>query len=254
MRAVRTTMLLCGAVVGCAPSQEAVHVELAVDLDASTVDASTNDLGWTVTLSDARIAAADVQFTIQGEMHTSTAWLDGWLVRTAWAHPGHYAGGDVTGELVGDFVFDWISGDGMALGVADVLTGDYNGFNFTFRRAGPEDVDGDDPLLGHTAYFAGEARKGADVVTFTAALDVNEKTQMVGAPFELAVAAETTAKIGIQLEATDPIESRSMFDGLDFAALDEAGLGVVEILPGSAAHNIFVRTIQSHVHYAAEAN
>lgn len=254
MRAVRTTMLLCGAVLGCAPSQEAVHVDLAVDLDASTVDESTNDSGWAVTLTGARIAASDVQFTIQGEMHQSTAWLDGWLVRTAWAHPGHYAGGDVTGELVGNFVFDWISGDGMELGVADVLTGDYNGFNFTFRRAGAGDVDADDPLLGHTAHFTGTARKGGAEVEFTAVLDVNEETQMVGAPFELTVTAETMAKIGIQLEATDPVESKSMFDGLDFAALDEDGDGQVAIEPGSAAHNIFVRTIQSHVHYNAEAN
>ncbi len=253
MRTIQASLLL---VVGCAPSQEAVHVPIEVALDASTVTASTNDLGWTVTLTDARIAVKDLQFTILGEMHEdgATAWLEGWLVRRAWAHPGHYAGGDVTGELVGSFVFDWIAHDGMALGTADVLTGDYNGFNFFFRRASEGDgLAAGDPMIGHTAYFAGVASKDGAEVAFTAALDVSEGTQMVGAPFELSVEADTKAEIGVQLEATDPVESKSMFDGLDFGALDDDGDGEVAIEPGMTAHNIFVRTIQSHVHYNAEA-
>lgn len=254
MRSVRTIGVVLALGLACAPSQEAVRVELGVELDASTVADSTNDLGWTVTLTEARIAVKDLQFTIQGEMHGATAWLDGWLIRRAWAHPGHYAGGDVTGELVGEFVFDWFAGDGAALGTADLLTGDYNGFNFSFRAAGEGDgLAADDPLVGHTARFSGVARKDGAEVAFTAALDVKAGTQMVGAPFELTVEAETTAKIGIQLEATDPVESKSMFDGLDFGALDDDADGSVDIAPGSPAHNIFVRTIQSHVHYNAKA-
>lgn len=252
MRTIQASLLL---VVGCAPSQEAVRVQLEVALDGSTVTASTNDLGWTVTLTDARIAVQDLQFTVLGEMHEggATAWLEGWLVRRAWAHPGHYAGGDVTGELVGSFVLDWVA-DGMELGTADMLAGDYNGFNFSFRRAGEGDgLAAEDPMVGHTAYFAGVASKGGAEVAFTAALDVSEGTQMVGAPFELSVEADTKAEIGVQLEATDPVESRSMFDGLDFGALDDDDDGEVVIEPGMAAHNIFVRTIQSHVHYNAEA-
>ena len=255
MRAVRMNLLWLAVGLACTPSQEAVRVQLEVELDASTVDDSTNDLGWTVTLTAAKIAVKDLQFTIQGEMHDATAWLEGWLIRRAWAHPGHYAGGDVTGELVGEFVLDWVGHDGMALGTGDLLTGDYNGINFTFRTAGEGDgLAGDDPLSGHTAYFAGVARKGGEEVAFTAALDVNAGTQMVGAPFELSVDADTKVKIGIQLEATDPVEDKSLFDGLDFMALDDDGDGTVAIAPGDEAHNIFVRTIQSHVHYNAEAH
>lgn len=247
------TGVALSAAVACAPSQEAVRVELLVELDGSTVADSTNVEGWTVTLTDARIAAKDVQFTVLGEMHGATAWLDGWLIRRAWAHPGHYAGGDVTGELVGEFMFDWVAKDGMRLGTAELLAGDYNGLNFTFRRAGEGDVAAEDPMLGHSAYFAGVARRDGAEVMFTAALDVKEGTLMVGAPFEEVVSAETKGAIRLQLEATDPVEKKSMFDGLDFAALDEDDDGVVNIEPGAAAHNIFVRTIQSHVHYNAEA-
>lgn len=254
MRRIQAGVIVMSAGLACAPSQEAVRVQLGVALDASTVADSTNDHGWTVALSEARIAVKDLQFTIQGEMHGSTAWLEGWLIRRAWAHPGHYSGGDVTGELVGEFVFDWVGHDGMMLGTGELLTGDYNGINFTFRAAGPSDgLAADDPLSGHTAYFSGVAHKDGEAIAFTAALDVNAGTQMVGAPFEMTVEADTRATIAIQLEATDPVEGRSMFDGLDFAALDEDADGVVDIAPGSAAHNIFVRTIQSHVHYNAVA-
>ena len=252
MRGVRTIVIASAAAVSCA-SQEAGRVQMEVKLDGSTVTDTTNDLGWTVTLSEARVAVSDVQFTIQGEMHEATAWLDGWLVRRAWAHPGHYAGGNVTGELLGSFVLDWFGRDDQALGTAELLTGDYNGFNFVFRRGGEDDgLAGDDPLLGHTAHFTGTARKGEDLLTFSVVLDANEGTQMVGAPFELTIEAGTNASIAIQLEATDPVEGKSIFDGVDFGAPDHDGDGDVRIEPGSDVHNIVVRTIQSHVHYNAE--
>jgi hypothetical protein len=253
MQVVRTIVVAGAAALSCA-SQEAVRVQMEVELDASTVTDTTNDLGWTVTLTGARVAVTDLQFTIQGEMHEATAWLEGWLVRRAWAHPGHYAGGNVTGELLGDFVLDWFGRDGDVLGTAELLTGDYNGFNFLFRQGSEADgLAGDDPLLGHAAQFTGTAQKDGVLVTFSAVLDVNEGTQMVGAPFELTVEAGADTSIRIQLEATDPVESRSMFDGIDFGTLDDDGDGDVRIEPGSEAHNILVRTIQSHVHYNAEA-
>lgn len=246
--------LLFVAVLGCSASQEATRVELPVELDASKLDASTSDLGWTIELTTARIAATDIQFTIQGEMHDSsaTAWLPGWILSRAWAHPGHYAGGNVTGELTGSFVFDWTGHDGMPLGVAEMLTGDYNGMNFSFRAAGASDgLAEDDALLGHSAHFAGTATKDAVTIAFTAVLDVDAGTQMVGAPFELVVADSTKDTLGIQFLPTDPVEGKSLFDGLDFEALDDDGDQVVDIIPGDEAHNILRRTIQTHVHYDA---
>lgn len=253
MRIFKTfDLLLLTAVSSCTPSQEAVRVQIPVVLDASTIGDSTNSEGWTVSLSAARIAVTDLQFTIQGEMHGATAWLGGLFVRRAWAHPGHAAGGEVTGELVGEFVLDWLADDGATLGTADMLTGDYNGMNFTFRSAGDGDgLDAADPLLGHSAFFSGVARKGGEQVLFTATLDYNPGTRMIGAPFELTLAADTQATVALQLEPNDPIERRSMFDGLDFGALDDDGDGLVTIEPGSAAANAFRRTIYAHSHYVA---
>jgi len=243
----------------CAPSQEVVRVPLEVALDASGITATTSDTGWTIELTTARVAASSLQFTIQGEMHGATAslggWPGGWVLARAWAHPGHSAGGDVTGELAGDFVFDWLAHDGMLLGTAEVLVGDYKGMNFTFRAATVADgLAADDPLLGHTAQLAGIARKGASEVAFTALLDIDGGTQLVGAPFEDAIDVDTTAPIELRFLPTDPVTGASLFDGLDFAALDALDAntdGLIEISPGDPAHNILRRTLQSHVHYDA---
>lgn len=246
--------LLFSVALGCSASQEATRVELPVELDASKVEASTSDLGWTVELTAARIAVTGVQFTIRGEMHESgaTAWLPGWILSRAWAHPGHYAGGEVTGELPGSFVLDWSGHDGMSLGTAELLTGDYNGMNFSFRTADANDgLAEDDVLLGHSAHFAGTATKDAVTIMFTALLDVDAGTHMVGAPFELVITDSTDDTLGIQFLPTDPVEAKSLYDGLDFEALDGDGDGVVDIVPGDEAHNILRRTVQSHVHYDA---
>jgi len=225
---------------------------MPVEIDASELVASTSDLGWTVKLTTVRLAVTDIQFTILGEMHEggAAAWVPSWILSRAWAHPGHDAGGDVTGELPGSFVLDWSRHDGMSMGVAEMLTGDYNGMNFTLRIADANDrLADDDPLLGHTAHFAGTATRGGITITFIALLISN--VQVVGAPFGLLITDATKDTIGIQVLPTDPVGGKSLFDGLDFAALDEDRDGMVAIVPGDEAHNTFRRSLQSHVHYDA---
>lgn len=232
--------------LACTPSQEAVRVELPVVVDgAALVDAAT-DLGWTIRLDAARVAVADLEFTILGEMHA--AWRP-WdlVIARAWAHPGHYAGGDVTGALTGQFVLDWIAGDGAELGRAELLTGQYHGMNFAFRRA--DELPATDPLAGHTAWFSGVAAKDGVEVAFTAALDVDAGGAVIGAPFDLAVDADAAATIGVQLRARDPETGAHLFDAVDFAALDPDGDGQAAIAPGDDAHNVVRRALQSHVFY-----
>jgi len=249
-RRIAGVMLVLG--LGCAPSQEARRVQLEVEVDAAALAVGDNDLGWRVELAAARVAVADLQFSILGESHAASAGLPSWLLGRAWAHPGHLSGGDVTGELAGAFVLDWGAGAGARLGAAEMLTGVYEGFNFSFRAADASDaLAADDPLLGHTAYLAGTARRGGQTVTFTAQIDLDAGTQMIGAPFELEVERTGQAIVALQLWPVDPVAGASLFDGLDFAALDGDGDGVAAIEPGDAAHNFLRRTLQSHVYYAA---
>jgi len=249
------SLLLFSACLACAPSQEAARVELPVVVDGSALVEAETDLGYEIRLDTARIAAQDLEFTILGEMHARAARprpfrLWDLLVADAFAHPGHSAGGDVTGELPGLFVLDWIAGDGEALGDAALLVGTYEGLNLSFRAA--LELPASDPLAGHSAHFAGVARKGPAEIAFTAVFDLDEGARLIGAPFALAVDEDTDLTLGLRLLLRDSASGANLFDGIDFAALDEDGDGALEIRPGDAAHNIARRALQSHVFYAVE--
>lgn len=230
---------------------EAARITLPVVIDGNGVIAASNDLGWSIALTQFRVATNDLQFTIRGEQHDGTASraIRRFFVSDVYAHPGHLAGGVVTGELPGNFLLDFTSRSGNKLGDASLLVGAYHGFNLTFRRADAADFPGvvqPDPLLGHTADFAGKATKGAQQIQFTALVDIDDGTAMVGAPFDFVVDKSTTATIGVAAVVKDPYEPDTLFDGIDFGALDADGDGVVAIAPGEAAHNILRREIIVH--------
>jgi len=249
-------LVLLAAAVQCsnAAGEEPVPAHLPVQTDASGIETCTNDLGWTVELSRLRIAVANLEFTIGGETHASLPQkLLGWLVPEAMAHPGHYAGGEVTGELRGDFLLDLPAHAGTTLGSATLLPGDYRGVNLSFRRAGKADAaDDDDPLRGHTAHLAGVATRQSQTIEFEAVLDVDEATPMVGGTFDLAVTEESTDRLGLTAFTIDPSEGDSLFDGIDFAELDAHGDGQVLIAPGSASHNVMRKTLVRHDHWGVE--
>lgn len=246
---------------GC-DSQEAVRVTIPVVIDGGGLGKVQTDLGYEVEVTQLRLAVRDLQFTIRGEMHASRSLHPGrsldralkraldLFVSPAYAHPGHYAGGEVTGELPGPFVLDFGPGNGKEMGRASLITGTYQGGNFTFRKAAASDsLASSDPLLGHTAYIEGRATKGTKTLSFRAQVDVDEGTQLVGAPFSLLVTESSTGPIGLKPLTKDPELPKTLFDGLDFAALDPDGDGVVALAPGQDAHNILRRTLQVHDFY-----
>ena len=236
----------------CDPEgEEPSPVSLPVVTDGSQVVPCANAEGWTVEVASFRAAVRDLELTIEGETHASLLRRASELaVPSASAHPGHYAGGEVTGELPGDFVLDFVAGDGAPLGEAAALPGDYNGMNLYFRAATTADglADGD-PLVGHAAVISGTATKDATTVQFEAVLDVEDGTQMVGGPFELAVGAGTAATLGLALYTIDPSEGDTLFDGLDFGALDSDGDGDLAIAAGDEAHNVLMKTFVRHDHW-----
>lgn len=254
-------------IAGCA-SSEAVQVSLPVETDAEGLEPATNDLGWTVTLTRFRAAIEDVQLTTAGEMHargarprpspSPTPAIDRWLrslrrlaVADAHAHPGHYAGGAVIGELSGAFVIDLVRGEpARPLGDARLITGQYKGGNFTFRRAAASDgLAAGDPLLGHTAHLEGRAEKAGRSITFRAILDLDPGTQVVGLPFPVLITETTRLRIALRPLTIDPYERDTLFQQLDFGALDDDGDGRVEIAPGATAHNVLRRSLQVHDQY-----
>jgi hypothetical protein len=250
----RLRSVACAAIAvcaGCAGSEEAAEVPLAVVSSSRGIEPGDSD-GQAITLQSARAVLSDLEFTVGGEVHETSALARLWdlVVPSAYAHPGHAAGGDVTGVLAGRFVVDWMA-DGAPLGTASLLEGDYEGANFTFRRGTREDglAEGD-PLLGHTLALEGTARTGGRTIAFDALIDIDDGALLVGAPFVLAVdRGMDPATLAIELLPADPVDGKSVWNEIDFAALDEDGDGVVSIRPGDDAHNILRRNFQLHNHY-----
>ncbi len=250
-------LAMAGAALGltlvrCGGGNEPAQVELPLVADGAGLSAFTNAEGYTIELAAFRVAVENFEFTVAGETHAGL-WprLKSLFVGRAEAHPGHYAGGEVTGELVGRFVIDAFAGSDTALGTATLLAGDYHGLNFTFRTADPGDgLAADDPLLGHTLVLSGTATRAGNGYAFTATLDIEAGTRMVGAPFTLAADADVNATLLFRVLMVDPSsEADSAFDGIDFAALAPPGPGPVVIQPGDAAHNVLKRRIQVHDHW-----
>ncbi len=235
---------LFGCLLGACGGREPARVLLPVVVDGSGVVPVTNNLGWVVTTTQFRIATRNLQFTIQGEMHTGMATrVRRLFLNDAYAHPGHFAGGEVTGELPGDLILDFLQPDAASLGTATLLEGQYEGLNLELRR--------DLALDGHTVDLQGTATRGAEAITWTALVDVDEGTRMIGAPFELFVAKTTTATIHVQAQTKDPFESDTLYDDLDFGAYDTDVDGQVDIRPGTPEHNILRREVQVHDQYFA---
>jgi len=246
----------------CGGSTEATQVTFPLFADSSEIATITTDLGYEIELQEARLVVENFQFAIAGEAHDASLWrrLSRPFVGTAWAHPGHFEGGDVTGELQGHFLVEWLPEGGSTLGKAKLLTGQYKSMNFTFARASEDDdLDEKDPLLGHTARLLGIASKDSLSIEFEALIDSPEDRQLIGVPFEEDVGEDTDDRLGFQLDPVDPYEKDTLFDGLDFSALDEDGDGKIMIEEASTeealidAYNRLRRTFQTHDHFFVRA-
>ncbi len=245
--------------ISCADAEEARRVELPVVVDGSCMEPVATNLGYTVQVQEAQLAVSDLQFSIAGEVHTSSrAPLRALFLSTARAHPGHYTGGEVTGELLGRFVLDWTFGHGIELGRATLLEGRYDSANMTLERAQASDLAADSPLLGHSAWIRGTAARDGAQIPFVALLDAPRGRQIVGFPFDLQVSADTDVRLGLKLCTVDPLEQDTLFDDIDFATLtlESSGSFVGQVVleeastaPNLSAYQRLKRTLQSHDHF-----
>lgn len=241
MRLALYPCALLGVVAACSDSTEAPTVMLPVVTEGGAFAPATTDLGYSVVTTRIRMAIADLELTIEGEMHGKPG---------PPPHPGHYAGGDVTGTMPGHYLLDW-NGSEHAVGTSELIVGDYQGANLTFRAADAADgLAAGDPLLGHAFHIEGVATKDSVDHPFDALIDIEPNTQLVGAVFEDVVTEASTESLRLAILPIDPAENDTFYDGLDFAALPVSGTGVAEIRPGSTVHNVFRRPLQTHDHYA----
>jgi len=246
--------LLCAAPpLGCAfDSELAERTTARVIVDGTGVTAIDTDLGYRIELASCRVAIDTLEFTTEGEMHASL--LDPvWdlVVPDALAHPGHSAGGEVVGELPGRHVFDWRD-DGALIGEAILLEARYSGTNFSFTRATVEDgVAPDDPIVGHTFEIVGTATLDDESWEFRVLLDQDEGRRVVGLPLDLDLRDDDAQEVelGLELFLRDPVEGDTVFDGVDFAMLDDDGDHAVTIEPDTEPYNLLRRNTQAHDYY-----
>lgn len=258
MRRTRLIATLSGLFVtaACMAPREAPRVHLPVQSDPDAILPVTNAEGYQISLTEARMALSDFQFTTAGELHARSLLQKGWalLVPPAWAHPGHYQGGELVGELDGRFVVDVLSRD--LIGEGEFITSKYEAANFTFDLATDQEVSPEDPLLGHSALLRGVATKDDRSIEFMVVLDAPQDRQLVGAPFPFEITEASKSTVGFQFMLTDPLEGDTFFDGLDFESIDEDQDGEIEIGPTSPegpAQDAYVslrRTFMTHDHYA----
>jgi hypothetical protein len=236
--------------VGCAfDSEPAARTPARIVVDGEGVTAVDTDLGYRVELTRCRVAIDTLEFTTSGEMHASLLRpLWDLVVPDAFAHPGHYAGGEVVGELPGRHVFDWVD-DGALVGEATLIDTQYNGANFSFTRARAEDVTPGDPIVGHTFELVGTATQGDESWELSVLLDQDEGRKVVGLPLDIDLAGDEVVELGLEFFTRDPIEGDTVFDGLDFASLDDDGDGVIVIEPDTEAYNLLRRSTQAHDYY-----
>jgi hypothetical protein len=252
--ALAAGLALAVLALGCAfDSAPAERTTARVVVDGTGVTPIATDLGYRVDLETCRVAIDTLEFTTDGEAHAS-------LLRPVWdlvvpsalAHPGHAAGGEVVGELTGRHVFDW-RGDGSLIGEATLLTAAYAGANFSFTRARVEDgVTPDDPIVGHTFEIVGTATRDDESWRFRVRLDQDEGRRVVGLPLalDLSAADDDGVELGLQLWTRDPVEGDTLFDGIDFAVLDDDGDHDVTLEPDTEPYNLLRRSTQAHDHYA----
>jgi hypothetical protein len=258
-RVLNACCLAACALCACSAAEEVDRVELRVVTDGAALLPVTTDLGYELELSSARVAVHDLKFTIAGEAHASLGRrLSDFLVRPAHAHPGHFQGGEVTGELPGSFILHFAPAEVHEVGTATLLVGAYRAANFTFARAESTTVAPSDVLLGHTAALHGVARRGGTALAFDIVLDSPEGRELVGIPFQRTISADSREPLALGLSPLDPVEMDTLFDGLDFLSLDADGDGHIQIAPDStdeatvAAYNAFRRRFQTHDHFAIQ--
>lgn len=227
---------------GCTDTEEAIRVELPVTTAAAAFAPATTDLGYVVTLTEMQAAVSTIQFTIEGEMHQDLDLPPGTI-----AHPGHSAGGEVTGELAGDHVLAWNGQPHDPLGMGTLIVGDYQGANFTFRAATA--ADNVPALTGHAIHLAGTIVKDGTTKPLDVLIDVELDTAVVGAVFDDVITEASTGSLAIAFYPTDPYEDDTPFDGIDFFALPTTNSGAIEIRPGTPEHNFIRRVITTHDHY-----
>lgn len=224
-RSIAFSLLLVG-VVGCGDTTGSARVTFAVEAagiarDAAQPLAFTNDQGWSITLSEARVALGPLYLNtvapLEGDRRNPLRRLGDLLLPSAWADgTSHLSGGRIVGECTTQVEVDALNPSLVAVpgggdGVDDpALTAEV----WLFNRDGA--------LGGAAVRVAGTARKDDQEIAFEGSLVIDQSLVTAGGSLDTArkvrgiPAAITLANGGALRVRVDP---RGWFDGADFREL-----------------------------------
>jgi hypothetical protein len=157
-----------------------------------------NALGWTVTLSEAYLSVGPLYYysgdPVLSRRHVPKAMLQNmlasvsdWLVRPAYAHPGHYIEGAAMGQMLVPTTLDLLASATVNLADGEGITGDTNSAKFTWQS--PPQGDLAPGLQGHVVISKGTATKDGTAIQFIAKADEpdvhdgNDKAEVAGCAF-----------------------------------------------------------------------
>src|SRR5690554_1763706 len=252
---IRSAPLMLGAVlltlVGCAETKETRYMD-AVPIATAPLASFTTALGYEVELKRVELALEAQYFTRFGEAHQAQGTLPvlDWAFSTAWAHPGHSQGGEVTGEAAGPStaVFLPASSDDTSpapFSHAQLAAGDYDAVDFVFGRLenSPE----------HSMILEGVALKDDDTHPFLFHVTQDVGRQVIGIPFDATVNSERPLRLHFDGQSRFEVGGAypTVFDTLDFATdiqwKTQDGADVMVAEPGTL--NRLRGQLQKHDYY-----
>lgn len=243
-----STVIVGGLPVACSDGDSTTgkRVSLEVRIAASPESKQfTNAAGWSITLTKARVATGAFYFYDGETIFSGIAPRRApGLVKSAFAHPGHYVPGNAKGEMLVATSADLLSG--ATLGTGNGVTGPFRSATFTFDSPakGPMAAE----LGANVAVLEGTATKGAETRAFRAEIgpddvkDTKGVTQIEGCPFEVAdVQGDGAVTITVKLT-----------QWLDQVAFDDVPKSADETpvtLPDGLARNQLVRGVKVGLGY-----
>lgn len=225
----------------------ALDVEIAASPESK---AFTNAKGWSVTLTKAAVATGAFYFYDGETMFAGASPRlpprrgGGGLVRSAFAHPGHYVPGNAKGEMLTASSADLLAGG--ALGRGDGVTGAVRSATFGFGApaVGPLAAE----LGSSVIVLEGTAKKDAATRVFRAEIapdelkDAKGVPQIEGCPFEIAdMQGDGTVKITVKLT--------TWLDQVAFDDVPEGADGAPAPLGEGLARNQLVRGVKGALGY-----
>lgn len=231
-------LLLLGAMcaLGCGEDTGPRRTSFPVEVAGRGGQAMSNDHGYTVTLSEARIHLGPVRF-FSGEPLFTRAATESWPWRVArrilgiglaHAHPGHYQQGEALAEVLDAATFDLLATAPGPLGQASGVTGAYRSVQVAITKTAD--------LKGHSVLVRGMASKGSHAVDFSAALDLQEEVE--GVAFGAQVDG-TPGRVRLEVDLSCWVER------VDFSLLHRGPGAEVSIQPGSQAENALLRGVNN---------